>query len=45
MRRLGPFLGVQNFIFEYFGGVYCQKDKYFCGLGWGYDETVDIFRR
>ena len=45
IRRLRPFLGVQILNFIIFGG--CQKDEYFCGLGWGlkgYDETVDISR-
>ena len=37
IRRLGPFLGVQNFEFRYFLGF--QKNKYFLG----YENVVDIF--
>ena len=40
IRRLGPFLGVQNLEFQYFffwgGGV--KKYHYF----WGYEDFVDI---
>ena len=36
IRRLGPFLGVQNLEFQYFGGF--QKYHYF----WGYEDFVDI---
>ena len=36
IRRLGPFLGVQNLEFQYFRGV--QKYHYF----WGYEDFVDI---
>ena len=37
IRRLGSFLGVQNFEFHYFLGF--QKNEYFLG----YEEFVDIF--
>ena len=37
-RRLGPFLGVQNFEFQYFWGF--QKEKL---GGGGYEDFVDIF--
>ena len=37
MCRLGLFLGVQNFEFQYFLGF--QKKKYFLG----YEDFVDIF--
>ena len=36
IRRLGPFLGVQNLEFQYFLGF--QKYHYF----WGYEDFVDI---
>ena len=36
IRRLGPFLGVQNLEFNIFGGF--QKYHYF----WGYEDFVDI---
>ena len=36
IRRLGPFLGIQNLQFQYFWGF--QKNKYF----WGYEDFVDI---
>ena len=34
------FLGVQNFKFQYFFGVFTKKKKLFRG---GYEEIVDIF--
>ena len=37
IRRLGPFLGVQNFEFRYIFGF--QKNKY----SFGYENFVDIF--
>ena len=37
IRRLGPFLGVQNSEFQYFLGF--QKNEYFLG----YEDYVDIF--
>ena len=45
MQMLGPFLGCSNFEFQHFrgGGGGVQKDEG-CGVGWGYDVTVDIFR-
>ena len=36
IRRLGPFFGVQNFVFQYFWGF--QKNEYFLG----YEGFVDI---
>ena len=36
IHRLGPFLGVQDFEFQYFGGF--QKNEYFLR----YDDFVDI---
>ena len=42
IRRLGSFLGVQNFEFHFFfgGGGGVQKNEYFGG---GYEDFVDIF--
>ena len=37
IRRLGAFLGVQNFEFQLF--LCFQKNEYF----WGYEDFVDIF--
>ena len=39
IRRLGPFVVVQNFKYQYFGGF--QEKMIF--LGWIYKYFVDIF--
>ena len=38
IRRLGPFLGIQNFEFKYFWGVF-RKNEYFSA----YEDFMDIF--